>query len=191
MPTSRRFRTCAARRATEVGRPRTCSSNISTRRSGRCQRHAWSGVRQPLAEGSMHAPKVKVGTLAIEGGVRAALRHDSGEKHVAGEAIYVDDMRERAHALVKRLELERVRAQPGVAIVLAAKDVPGANDVSPFAGDDPVFADGLVQYHGQSLFAVAADTMAAARAAARLAVVDYADKPALLTVDQAMQAGSF
>jgi xanthine dehydrogenase large subunit len=63
--------------------------------------------------------------------------------------------------------------------------------VSPFAGDDPVFADGLVQYHGQSLFAVAADTLAEARNAARLAVVDYEDRSALLTVDEAMQAKSF
>jgi len=152
----------------------------------------------------MHVPKVNVSTVAIDGGVRAAQRHDSGEKHVSGEAIYVDDLREppgtlhiyiamseRAHAVVKRLELERVRAQPGVAIVLTAKDVPGVNDVSPFAGDDPVFADGLVQYHGQSLFAVAADTMAEARGAARLAVVEYEDKSALLTVDEAMQAKSF
>ena len=152
----------------------------------------------------MHAPKVNVSTVAIDGGVRAAQRHDSGEKHVSGEAIYVDDLREppgtlhiyiamsaRAHAVVKRLELERVRAQPGVAIVLTAKDVPGVNDVSPFAGDDPVFADGLVQYHGQSLFAVAADTMAEARGAARLAVVEYEDKSALLTVDEAMQAKFF
>ena len=55
----------------------------------------------------------------------------------------------------------RVRAAPGVVIVLTAGDVPGANDVSPFAGDDPMFADGLVQYWGQSLFAVAAETIAA------------------------------
>ncbi|HSR81722.1 MAG TPA: xanthine dehydrogenase molybdopterin binding subunit [Hyphomicrobiaceae bacterium] len=152
----------------------------------------------------MHAPKVTAPSLAIDGGVRTPLRHDSGEKHVSGEAIYVDDigeppgtlhiyiaMSERAHAVVKRMELERVRAHPGVAIVLAAKDVPGVNDVSPFAGDDPVFADGLVQYHGQSLFAVAADTMAEARGAARLAVVEYADRSALLTVDDAMHAKSF
>jgi xanthine dehydrogenase large subunit len=152
----------------------------------------------------MHAPKVNMPKVAIDGGVRAPLRHDSGEKHVSGEAIYVDDMREppgtlqiyiamseRAHAVVKRLGLEKVRSQPGVAIILTAKDVPGANDVSPFAGDDPVFADGLVEYHGQSLFAVAADTMAQARGAARLATVEYQDRPALLTVDDAMQAKSF
>ena len=100
-------------------------------------------------------------------------------------------MSERAHAAVKKLDVSKVRTAPGVAIVLTAKEVPGVNDVSPFAGDDPMFADGLVQYYGQSLFAVAADTMAQARAAARLAVVEYEDRPALLTVDQAMEAKSF
>src|SRR5262249_19034816 len=44
---------------------------------------------------------------------------------------------------------------------------------------------------GQSLFAVAADTIAEARAAARLAVVEYEDRPALITVDEAMEAKSF
>ena len=152
----------------------------------------------------MHAPKPNLEKAAIDGGVRAALKHDSGHKHVSGEAVYVDDIREppgtlqiyiamseRAHAIVKRLDVSKVRAAPGVAIVLTAKDVPGVNDVSPFAGDDPMFADGLVQYWGQSLFAVAADTIAQARAAARLAVVEYEDRPALLTVDQAMEAKSF
>jgi len=172
------------------------------RRNGRSRARALWGRERPSVEGSMHAAKVTKKNVA--GGMGAALRQDSGHKHVSGEAIYVDDiaeppgtlqiyiaMSERAHAEVKRLEVAKVRSAPGVAIVLTAKEVPGVNDVSPFAGDDPVFADGLVQYHGQSLFAVAAHSMAAARAAARLAVVDYADKPALLTVDQAMQAGSF
>jgi len=152
----------------------------------------------------MGAPTVTLEKVAIDGGVSGSLAHDSGHKHVSGEAIYVDDMREppgtlqiyiamseRAHAVLKRLEVAKVRSAPGVAIVLTHKEVPGVNDVSPFAGDDPMFADGLVQYCGQSLFAVAADTIAEARAAARLAVVEYLDKPALLTVDEAMEARSF
>ena len=151
----------------------------------------------------MHAPAAKLGMSAIEGGVGTPLGHDSGAKHVSGEAIYVDDipeppgtlhifiaMSERAHAAVKTLDVSKVRAAPGVAIVLTAQDVPGVNDVSPVAGDDPVFADGLVQYWGQSLFAVAAETLAQARAAARLAAVAYEDRPACLTVDQAMDAKS-
>src|SRR5262245_35461371 len=149
------------------------------------------------------APAPKPGLLAIEGGVGTPLGHDSGPKHVSGEAVYVDDipeppgtlhiyvaMSERAHAAINTLDVSKVRAAPGVAIVLTAKDVPGVNDVSPVAGDDPMFADGLVEYWGQSLFAVAAETVAQARAAAHLAGVEYEERPALLSIDQAMVAKS-
>jgi xanthine dehydrogenase large subunit len=74
---------------------------------------------------------------------------------------------------------------------LTARDVPGANDVSPFAGDDPMFASGSVEYYGQSLFAVAAETIEQARAAAVLAAIEYEDRAAILTIDQAMEAASF
>ena len=137
----------------------------------------------------------------VEGAVGTPLGHDSGSKHVSGEATYIDDipeppgtlhiyiaMSERAHAVVRTLDVSQVRSAPGVAIVLTAGDVPGVNDVSPVAGDDPMLADGLVEYWGQSLFAVAAETVAQARAAARLAVVEYEDKPACLTIDAAMEA---
>jgi xanthine dehydrogenase molybdopterin-binding subunit B len=140
----------------------------------------------------MHAPASRPGSSAIAGGVGTALVHDSGAKHVSGEAVYVDDipeppgmlhiyiaMSERAHAAIETLDVSKVRAAPGVAVVLTAKDVPGVNDVSPVAGDDPMFADGLVEYWGQSLFAVAAETVAQARAAARLAVVEYEERPAV------------
>jgi xanthine dehydrogenase large subunit len=152
----------------------------------------------------MHAPDPDLARTAIDGGAGAPRRHDSGHKHVTGAAIYTDDipeppgtlqiyiaMSERAHAAITRLDVSAVRAAPGVAAVLTAGDVPGVNDVSPFAGDDPMFADGLVEYYGQSLFAVAAGTLAQARAAARLAVVEYEDRPAILTIDAAMEAQSF
>ncbi len=158
----------------------------------------------PPSGNAMRAAQPKPRPAAIEGGVRSALRHDSGHKHVTGEAIYTDDIpeppgtlqvfiatSERAHAVVTRLDVARVRVAPGVALVLTAADVPGVNDVSPIAGDDPMFADGLVEYYGQSLFAVAADTIEHARAAARLASIDYAEKPAVLTVDDAMTAKLF
>ena len=137
----------------------------------------------------------------ITGGVRTPLRHDSAHKHVAGTAQYVDDlpeppgllhvyiaMSERAHARIVSMDLTAVRAAPGVACVLTAADVPGTNDVAPVAGDDPLFADGLVEYVGQSLFAVAADSLEAARAAARRAVVAYDDLPPVLTIAAARQA---
>jgi xanthine dehydrogenase large subunit len=141
---------------------------------------------------------------AIEGGIGDARRHDSGPKHVSGEAIYIDDIPEppgllhvhiatsrRAHAAITRMDLSKVRLAPGVVAVLTARDIPGRNDVSPIAGDDPMFADGLVEYWGQSLFAVAAETRLQARRAARLAEIEYEDRPAILTIDEAMEAGHF
>jgi xanthine dehydrogenase large subunit len=150
----------------------------------------------------MHAPAGKASR--IDGGVHEARRHDSGERHVTGEAVYTGDIKlpadalqgfiatsTHAHALIKRLDLDAVRRAPGVVMVTAAGDIPGVNDCSPFAGDDPIFADGLVQYAGQSIFAVAASTVAQARAAAKLAIVEYGPRPAIITIAQAMAAKSF
>ncbi len=72
--------------------------------------------------------------------------------------------------------------------MLTAEDIPGENDASPVFHDDPVFAEGVVQYAGQSLFAVAAESIAAARAAAALATVAYEDLPALISVEDALAA---
>ena len=141
----------------------------------------------------------------ISGGVAEALHHDSAVKHVTGGALYVDDiatppgtlevyiaMSARAHARVIRLNVDAVRAAPGVICVLTAADIPGGNDISPTpTEDDPLLADGLVQYVGQALFAVVAVTVQQARAAAKLARVDYEELPAIITVNQALAARSY
>ena len=133
----------------------------------------------------------------------AARHHDSAEKHVAGRAVYIDDMPEppglvhlaigqstRAHAKIVSLDLSAVYAAPGVVAVFAARDIPGKNDVGPVIHDDPIFADGEVMYAGQSLFAVAAETVELARKATRLANVAYEDLPAILDIDAARKAAS-
>ncbi|HSM40735.1 MAG TPA: xanthine dehydrogenase molybdopterin binding subunit [Afifellaceae bacterium] len=137
----------------------------------------------------------------IDGGVHYPRRHDSAEKHVSGRAIYLDDMPDlpgmlhcfiglspHAHGRVKSIDTGAAMAAPGVACVLTAADVPGVNDASPINGDDPVFADGVVHYAGQSVFAVAADSLEQARAAAGLVRVEYDPLPAIVTVDDALAA---
>jgi xanthine dehydrogenase large subunit len=144
------------------------------------------------------------GDLKLRPVLHAPIGHDSAQRHVSGEALYIDDIPEppgllhvavgqstRAHAKVTRLDLSAVRAAPGVIAVLTPADVPGKNDISPFAGDDPLFAEGEVKFLGQALFCVAAETQPKARAAAALAVVEYADLPPLLTAEAALAAGSF
>lgn len=141
---------------------------------------------------------------AIRGGVSAALAHDSGAKHVSGAARYIDDdpelpgtlqifiaMSKRAHARILSMDLDAVRAAPGVVAVLTAADIPGQNDYSPVFGDDPIFpplegGGAVVQYVGQPIFAVAAETVAAARAAAKCATIAYEDLPAAIDLDAAI-----
>ena len=140
---------------------------------------------------------------ALKGGAHVAQPHDSAKKHVSGEAIYIDDLpepagllhvalglSERAHARVLSLDLEPVRRAPDVVLVLTADDVPGANEISPVnKGDEPLLARDLIEFVGQPIFAVAARTRQAARAAARLAIVHYDDLPAVLDFDQARACG--
>ncbi|HUT51659.1 MAG TPA: xanthine dehydrogenase molybdopterin binding subunit [Alphaproteobacteria bacterium] len=140
----------------------------------------------------------------LKTGVHQSLAHDSAGKHVSGGALYTDDLPEppgllyaafgmstRAHARITAVDLAPVRKAPGVVAVMTAADVPGDNNCAPVMHDDPIFADGLVEYVGQSIFAVAAETVEQARRAARLAVIEYEDLPAILTTEAAMAAKSF
>ena len=151
------------------------------------------------------AEKAAAARAKIEGGVREALAHDSARKHVTGQAIYTDDIAEpfgtlhlaaggaaRAHARLLKLDVSRVRKAPGVALVLTVADIPGINDVSPIgAGDDPVFVDKEVLFHGQVLFAVAADSFENARNAVKLATAEYEDLPPIIGIEGALEAKSF
>jgi xanthine dehydrogenase large subunit len=144
------------------------------------------------------------GLRSAQGQAGAAVPHESAHLHVSGAAVYVDDIPEvdgtlhaalglsaRAHAIVKSIDLEPVRAMPGVVAVFTAADVPGENNCGPIAHDDPIFADGLVQYIGQPMFAVVAESYEQARRAARKARVDYQDLPAVLTPQEAKRQKSF
>ncbi|MCH7941997.1 MAG: molybdopterin-dependent oxidoreductase, partial [Proteobacteria bacterium] len=129
--------------------------------------------------------------------------HDSAHKHVTGQAAFIDDLPEpagllhvyfgisaHAHARITGLDLSPVKAAGGVVLVISAADIPGENDISPtHRHDEPVFATEMVEYHGQPLFAVAAESRDQARRAALLAVVDYAPLDPVLTVDAAAQTG--
>jgi len=145
---------------------------------------------------------VKQGTDWAE--VGRAHPHESALLHVSGEASYTDDLPElqgtlhaalglshKAHAKVRSLDLDKVRSAPGVVAVLTAQDIPGVNDCGPIIHDDPILADGLVQYVGQPLFLVVADSHDNARRAARLGMVDYEELPAILTPKAARDAQSF
>ena len=87
------------------------------------------------------------------------------------------------HGRIRKIDLTAVRAAPGVVDVLTAKDIPGENDISPTGRhDEPVLADGVVQFFGQPIFCVIARTREEARRATRFAKVEYEELPFILDV---------
>ena len=131
------------------------------------------------------------------------LPHDAAALHVTGQARYIDDIPAPAgtlhlafglsgiaHGTITGMDLSKVRAAPGVVAVLSAADLPDMPDCSPSAHDEPLLATGTVHYLGQPVFLVIADSHHAARRAARMGQISYAERPALLTVDQALAANS-
>lgn len=136
-------------------------------------------------------------------GIAVETPHESAELHVTGRADYTDDLMlpqgalhaylglsSVAHGTIRAMNLDAVRAAPGVIDVLTAADLPGRNDVSPIGkGDDPILADGRVMFHGQPVFAVIAETREQARRAAALARIDYDPLPHVLDPVQALAAG--
>ncbi|MFU4862933.1 xanthine dehydrogenase molybdopterin binding subunit [Pseudomonas aeruginosa] len=137
-------------------------------------------------------------------GVGRSVKHESAPKHVSGEAIYIDDrlefpnqlhvyarLSERAHARITRLDVTPCYQFPGVAIALTAADAPGQLDIGPVVAGDPLLADGKVEYVGQMVLAVAADSLETARKAAMAAIVEYEDLEPVLDVVEALRKRHF
>ena len=136
--------------------------------------------------------------------IGSSVAHESASLHVTGSAHYTDDIPEPAgalhgaigtlglaHARIDSLNLEAVRASPGVIDVLVAADLPGANNYGGIVHDDPLLADGETHYDGQPLFLVLATSHRAARVAARRATVSSTALPAILSIEEAIAASSW
>ena len=136
--------------------------------------------------------------------VGQALPHDSAHLHVTGGAAYTDDLPEPRdllhvavgmspvpHGRIKAIELEDVYAAPGVVDVCLAADIAGDNNFGPMVADDPILADDIVQFAGQPVFAVLAETVDQARKAAHQGRIRCKALPAILDPLAAVEKKSF
>jgi xanthine dehydrogenase large subunit len=140
-----------------------------------------------------------------------ALRHESAVGHVTGAARYVDDIAEKravsgaaalhvwpvqanvARGRLDALDVQAAVAMPGVRAVLSATDIPGDNDIGAIRKDEPLFCavGSEVQYAGQLLAIVVADTLEQARAAAAAVLARVTPLPPVLGCRAAIAANSF
>lgn len=120
---------------------------------------------------------------------------------VTGEALFTDDLSfpnmlharaKRAmvpHAIVKRLDVSKARALPGVAAVLTAEDIPGEHNHGLVIYDWPaiVGVGERVRYVGDSVAIVAAETREIATQALDLIEVEYEPQTVISNPVQARQ----
>lgn len=128
------------------------------------------------------------------------LKHDSAEAHVTGSATYIDDsppLRKQyyacigrsqiAHGKIKSIDLTDVKSSAGVVDVITAGDIPGQVDIGPVLPGDPLLSDGLIEYYGQPIFAVAAISHEHARKAVIKSHIEYDKMVAVLELEQAIK----
>jgi len=140
---------------------------------------------------SVHAHKA-VGTIAP--------RPDAVEK-VSGAAVYTDDITfegmlharvKRAmlpSAIVKRIDVSKARALPGVAAVLTAEDIPGEHNHGLVVADWPslVGVGERIRTVGDAVAIVAAETRQIAGEALDLIEVEFEPLPVVSSAVQARQ----
>lgn len=113
--------------------------------------------------------------------------HIEAPLHVRGESEYVDDVAAPegmlhavvygspvAHGRIRSLDVSAALAHPRVVTVVTADDIRGQNQIGAIFQDEQSLADDLVEYIGQPIAIVVAETVADAREGSALirAVID-------------------
>ncbi|MCL2899078.1 xanthine dehydrogenase molybdopterin binding subunit [Brenneria tiliae] len=138
----------------------------------------------------------------LTSGVGRSRKHESADKHVSGEAQYIDDrlefpnqlhlaakLSDRAHARLTRVDVSACHDFPGVVRAFTWQDVPGELDIAPLTHGDPLLAKDRVEYAGQVIAVVAAEDPETAWRAAQAIRVTYQNLPVKLDVAESLREG--
>jgi aerobic carbon-monoxide dehydrogenase large subunit len=131
--------------------------------------------------------------------------HFSNDWNLPGQVHVAFCRSNRAHAVIKSIDVRAAAASPGVVTVLTGPDIADINfatvpPISPPPGRGgqgilvpprPVLARERVRFVGEEVVVVAAETAAAARDAADLVNVEYEDLPVIVGVENALADGAY
>lgn len=95
------------------------------------------------------------------------------------------------HAKINSVDYSDCLKASGVVRVVTASDVPGLNETGTWDTDWPVFCTDEVRFLGDRLAMVIADTEEHARAAARLAKIDFTPLPGFYSMAESVKSGSY
>ncbi len=132
------------------------------------------------------------------------IAHDSARTHVSGESIFLDDIAPLngeliagivpapiASGMLTRLDLTAARQIPGVVCILTAADVPGHNLFGPVVKDEYLIVEKEIQFLGQPVAIIAAETQEALFAAQKAVVVETQISEPIFSIDDAIKKESF
>ena len=124
-------------------------------------------------------------------------------RHVKGESQFVDDIlvpegllyaavscSEVAHGEIINIDISEALKVEGVKIILTAKDIPGENQIGGIIPDEELFASDKVDFIGQPIAVVIAETQLIAQEAARKIKTDINKLPVITDPREAYKAGN-
>ncbi len=129
--------------------------------------------------------------------------HDSARTHVTGESEYIDDRpaladelqvgivySPHAHAQIKRIDVTDALDIAGVVGIYRAADF-HHNRWGTIFQDQPLLAEELVQFVGEPVLIIAAESKLALERARRAVRIKYKKFPAILSIGEARREKSF
>ncbi|HPP87437.1 MAG TPA: molybdopterin-dependent oxidoreductase [bacterium] len=122
--------------------------------------------------------------------------------HVKGQSVFIDDIKAPigllnaalftspvAKGRIKNIDISAAQKSEGVAMVITHKDIPGKNQIGHMIADQPLLAFDEIEYIGQPIAIVVADTRKNAKKACQLIKVDIEKLEPVFEPREAYQKG--
>ncbi len=124
------------------------------------------------------------------------------ENHVTGRSNFVDDFptmegtlegyvfySEKAHATILSIDYSNALKCVGIIDILTVKDIPGQNQIGGIIQDEKLFADDVVEFIGEPIALIVAESKDFAKKAAAKIVVQFEDLPIVTDPREAFEKG--
>ena len=120
----------------------------------------------------------------------AEMKNVDSAFHVTGKSIYLDDIPVQqgtlfalpydapsAHAHIKKLDVSKAAASPGVVRILTHADITGENQIGGIIPDEPLFAEKEIHFWGMPVALIIATSEDAAVQARKLITIELEELP--------------
>ncbi|HBM16608.1 MAG TPA: xanthine dehydrogenase [Lentisphaeria bacterium] len=130
------------------------------------------------------------------------MRNVDMKMHIRGRSVFVDDIPAQegllhavlflspiAKGTIEKLDISKANKAEGVAGVFVGKDIPGPNQIGHMIPDQPLFAEKEIQYAGQPIAMVVAESKHLAKKALKLIELQVKEEEGVFEPREAFKSG--